>query len=634
MAAKTRKFKAEMKQLMEIIVHSLYSHKEIFLRELISNAVDAIDKARFQGLTDPSVLEDNADWKVRLEVDEAASTLSVIDNGLGMSVETITEQLGSIAKSGTKEFLAGLEGADAANRPELIGQFGVGFYSAFMVADKVEVESRMAGDPKEGVRWTSDGGGTYTIETIDLPQRGTTVRLHLRENEKEFLDAWRIREIVKRFSDFVEHPIVMEVDKPKYNGDDEEPTTERVEETLNSGQAIWLRPKSEIKDEEYTEFFKHIARASDEPAKTIHYVAEGNLEFRALLFLPGKRPPSFLMDDPTKQGPHLYVKRVFITDNAEALLPPYLRFVRGVVDTSDLPLNVSRELLQDNPVATRIQKALVNKVLQTLEEMAAEEPEAYDAFFKEWGTMLKMGSYTDFGNRERLAELLRFESTATAPGTYTTLAKYVAVMDEKQKEIFYLLGPNRDVLEKSPYLEVFKAREQEVLLMTEPVDEWVASSLMQYKEKPLKAVDKGELEGEDKEAREANEKQFEGLLKLLGEMVPEVKQVRLSGRLKDSAAVLVVDEGALNAHMQSILQSMGQTDLPENTRNLELNAEHPTILAMQGLFEKKPDDPRLTAYARLLYDQAVLAEGSRVADPQQMAARINELIAKDAAPTD
>ncbi len=408
MATKTRQFKAEMKQLMDIIIHSLYANKEVFLRELISNAVDAIDKVRFEGLTNAELLEDNTDWKIKISTDTENNTLTLSDNGTGMSAETIVDHLGSIAKSGTADFLAKLQGADAANIPDLIGQFGVGFYASFMVADNVVVESRMAGDPAAGVRWTSDGGATYTIDSITKETRGTDIILHLNEDAKEFLDTWRIREIVKRFSDFVEHPIVMDVQRPvtpKEGEKDAEPTTETVEETLNSGQAIWLRAKSEVSEDEYKEFYKHIARTGDDPVKTIHYVAEGNLEFRALLFLPAARPAAFMMEDPTKQGPQLYIRRVFITDNADSLLPPYLRFIRGVVESSDLPLNVSREVLQDNPIATRIHNALVNKILQTLEEMATEEPEAYDAFFKEWGSLMKMGTYTDFASRDRLAEL-------------------------------------------------------------------------------------------------------------------------------------------------------------------------------------------------------------------------------------
>ena len=634
MPAKTRKFKAEMKQLMDIIVHSLYSNREVFLRELISNAVDAVDRARFEGLTNPEILEDNSDWKIKIAVDADAGTLTVSDNGIGMSAETVVDQLGSIAKSGTTEFLANLQKEDSANRPELIGQFGVGFYASFMVADQVRVESRMAGDVAAGVRWVSQGEGTYTIETITKQKRGTDVTLHLRDDAKEFLEPFQLQAIIKRFSDFIEHPIVMDVERAvePTNGE-ADARTETVEETFNARQAIWLRPKNEITDDEYHEFYKHLSRDLQDPVATIHYVAEGNLEFRALLFLPAKRPPFFLADDPTKQGPHLYIRRVMISDNAEDLLPAHLRFVRGVVDCDDLPLNVSREMLQDNPIVAQIRKALTNKILQTMETMAAEEPEKYAALFTEWGPLFKTGVYTDFANRERLTELLRFQSTRTKPGTYTTLAAYFNGMPVSQKEIYYLLGPNREMLDRSPYLEAARARDQEVLLMTDPVDEWVVSTVHSYKDKPLKAVDRGEMAADDQQAGKAADERFKGVLEFLAAKVPEVKLVRLSSRLKESAAVLVVEEGALNAHMEAMFKSMGRTDVPETKRILELNADHAAVTAVRELFEADPEDARLADYARLLYDQAVLAEGSPLLDPLAFAARINDLIAKDAANT-
>lgn len=633
MAGKTRKFRAEMTQLLDIIIHSLYSNQEIFLRELISNAIDAIDRVRFEGLTNPNILENNTEWKIKLSVDKEAGLLTLSDNGIGMSAESIVENLGTIAKSGTQTFIESLKNAEAGARPELIGQFGVGFYSTFMVADRVTVVSRLAGDPSAGVRWESAGEGSYTIETVKKETRGTDVILHLRENAKEFLDEWRLREIVKKYSDFTEHPIVMEVEKaqPGHEGHDHEPLTERVEETLNSQKAIWLRPKSEIKDEEYAEFYKHLSHDFNGPLKTIHYVAEGQMEFKALLFLPAAKPPAFLMTDPTKQGPHLYIKRVFIMDDAESLLPPYLRFVRGVVDSADLPLNVSREMLQDNPLLTKINKALTNKILGTLEEMAKDEPEEYAKFFKEWGALLKMGIQTDFANRDRLAELLCFESTKTEPGKYTTLASYLSNMKEDQKEIYYLVGASREVLEKSPHLEIFRARDREVLLMTDPIDEWVADGLGAYKEKQFKAADKGEIEGEtDEKDKKTAESKFKDFLDFLKGKIEEVKEVRLSGRLKESASVLVVDEGQLSPHMQTLLRSIGRDNLPNIERILEINPTHPTIEAIRALFEKNSADERLVMHARLLYEQALIAEGSKLADPLAFTARLNKLIAMDA----
>jgi len=623
MTAVTKKFRAEMKQLMDIIIHSLYSNKEIFLRELISNAADAIDKVRFLGLTQPDLLESNADWKILLRVDKAAGTLTVADNGIGMSPESIVEELGVIAKSGAKEFLENLKKTDAQNQPELIGQFGVGFYSSFMVADQVTVWSRQAGDPQDGVRWTSDGGGTYTVETTPKETRGTEVTLHLKEDEKDFLEDWRLRAIIKKFSDFIEHPVAIELEK-EVDG-----KKERTDETLNSQKAIWTRPKSDIKAEEYAEFYKHLTRDAKDPLATIHYAAEGQMEFRALLFVPAHRPPAFLAGDPFHQGPALYVKRVLISDDTEALLPPYLRFVKGVVDSADLPLNVSREMLQDNPLIGKIQKALTNKILQSLAEMAQNEPEKYATFFREWGAILKAGIYTDFENRERLAELLRYESTRTEAGKYTSLAEYVAGMKPEQTDIFYLVGMSRDLLERSPYLENLRAHEWEALLMTDPIDEWVIGSLHEYKEKHFKAADKSDA-GAPGEKNATAETEHGTLLAFLKQHVTEVKDVRLSNRLRESAAVLVVEEGEMGPYMESVLRQLGQENTAKAQRILEINPDHAAVQAMRALHEQNPADPRLVDYARLLYDQALLTEGSRLTDPAAFARRINELIAKDA----
>lgn len=622
---KTRKFRTEMTQLMEIIVHSLYSNKEIFLRELISNSVDAIDKVRFEGLTNSEILEDNNDWKIKIIADKEKGTLTVSDNGNGMSFESISDQLGTIAKSGTADFLEKLKEANQTDRPELIGQFGVGFYSSFMVADKVTVISRTAGDPSKGVIWESQGKGTYTIDEIEKERRGTKVILHLKDDEKDFLDEWQIKSIVKKFSDFVEHPIVMDVEK----GDEKEKTIE--EETLNSQKAIWLRSKNEIKEDEYSEFYKHLTRDFEAPMKTIHFVAEGQLEYRALLFIPSQKPPAFMIGDLASQGPQLYVRRVFITDSAEAFLPPYLRFIRGVVESSDLQLNVSREMLQDSPIVNKIQKGLVTKILQTLEEMARDERAEYEKFFKVWSPIFKSGIYVDFQNRERLADLLLYESTKTDLGQFTTLPKYVEAMGDQKKDIYYLIGPSRETLDHSPYLEAFKENGSEVLLMTDPIDEWVTSSLGIYKGKNLKAADKGELNKDEKGKDDSeDDKKFKSFLDFLNEKIDEVKGVRLSSRLTESAVVLVVEEGDMGAHMRAVLKEIGQDDLPNAQRTLELNPKHPTIIAMQELFIKDKDDPRLENYGRLLFDQAMLAQGAKVDDPVLFSKRINDLITKDA----
>ena len=619
-------FKTELKQLLDLIIHSLYTKKEIFLRELISNAADAVDKVRFESLTNQSVLEANGDWKIKLIPDEKAGTLTVSDNGIGMSREQIVENLGTIAKSGTKAFMESLKAANAKDKPELIGQFGVGFYASFMVADRVTVISRTAGKAEDGVKWESEGQGEYTVEQVDKPTRGTDVILHLREDAKEFLGVWRLKEIVKKYSDFIDHPIVIDIEKEK----DGTKTTE--EETLNSRQAIWLRSKNDIKPEEYLTFYKQIARDFEEPLKTIHYEAQGMQEFRALLFIPSHRPMDWMMGPEKPSGVDLYVRRVLIQHECEELSPLWMRFVRGVVDSADLPLNVSRETLQHNPLLTKIKSNLVTRVLKTLEEMKTSEYESYLKFYKEFGGLLKEGIGSDHGNRERLADLLLFESTKTKAGEFTTLAKYLEAMPADQKEIFYLIGDAREQIENSPYLESFKSKGQEVLLLTETIDEYLASSLRDYKGKQLKAVDKGEMEKDpsvEEKLKEAGER-LKGALELLKKKLEtDVKDVRLSSRLKESAAVLVADDWGMTAHMERLMERMGRgAEMPDNKRVLELNPDHPVVAAIQKMAEKDALDPRIESYGRLLLDQATIAEGSKIKDPAAFAKRVNELIEK------
>jgi molecular chaperone HtpG len=621
----TLQFRTELKQLLHLIVHSLYSHKDIFLRELISNASDAIDTVRFQALTRHELLEGDADWKIRLIPDEKAGTLTVSDNGIGMSRESIVENLGTIAKSGTRAFLESLKQADAQTRPELIGQFGVGFYSSFMVAQKVTVVSRLAGTGKaEGVKWESDGTGEFTVETVEKEKRGTDVILQLREEDKEFLQPHRLRQLIKKYSDFVEHPIVMDVERADDKGE-----KQTVEETLNSRKALWLRPKSEITPEEFNEFYKHISHDFENPARVIFYKAEGVIEFRALLYLPAHKPFDLLWGD-SKKGLHLYIQRVFIMDDCEALLPTYLRFVKGVVDSPDLPLNVSREMLQQSAPLEKIKSNLVNKILNTLEEMKTKEYDAYVAFYKELGVLLKEGVSQDWANREKLADLLLLESTKTEPGKFTTLAQHVERMPADQKEIYYLIGDSRELTEHSPYVEAFSAKGQEVLLLTDPIDEFAVQGLREYKGKALRAVDKGKLDLPD--VAEEKKKAYQPLLDFVKEKLGDLQEVRLSNRLKESAACLVAEEGALGAHMERLMQRLGRgAELPPSKRILELNADHPAVEALRARFEKDRSDPRLETYCRLLYDEAVIAEGSKVKDPLAFARRINELLVKDAA---
>ena len=622
--ARKMKFKAELQQVMEIIVHSLYSHKEIFLRELISNASDAIDNLRYQSLTRPELAGKEETWEIRLIPDQKARTLTVRDNGIGMTREEIIENLGTLAKSGTREFIKQIQAADKKDFPELIGQFGVGFYSAFIVAENVTVISRAAGEESSAVRWSSSGQGEYTVEEADKKERGTEVILTLREEEKEFLDEWRIKEVVKKFSDFLEHPVIL-VTK---DGEDEEKTKE---ETLNHRKAIWLRPQSEVSEQEYAEFYKHISRDIADPAKIIHFVAEGRLEFRAILFIPAKKPFDMLWH-PVASGLQLYVRRVFITAEFEKLMPAYLRFVKGVVDSTDLPLNVSREMLQENELIEKIRKSLVNKVLNTLEQMKKEEPDKYLDFYREFGSILKEGVNTDWANREKLTELLLFQSTRTPAGKYTALEEYLKRMPEGQEEIYYLVGESRAELEGAPYLESLAARGREVLFFTDPLDEWLAGSLGQYKDKRFKPVDRGELAGEseDSEALKDKEKQFRDFLEFLNGKIEEVKQVRLSTRLKESAACLVAEEDAPSAHMERLMKRLGhEGDFPETGRILELNPEHPAVAALRELHAKNPADERIEKYGRLLYEQAVIAEGSKLKDAAGFTGRINELIRKN-----
>jgi len=632
MSVEKHDFKTEMTQMMDIIVHSLYSNEEIFIRELISNACDAIDKVRFESLTNPDMLEGNADWKIKLIADKEAGTLTIRDNGIGMNHETVIENLGTIAKSGTREFLEKLKNAEAKEQPELIGQFGLGFYSAFMSADKVRVYSKMAGD-KDGIVWESTGQGGYTLDTCEKETRGTDVVVYLNEDGKQFLDEWKLRQTVKTFSNFIEHPVVMDVEKTEKGENDEEIKTIE-EETLNSQQAIWQRSKSEIKDEEYNEFYKHISRSFEDPAKVVHFVAEGVIEFKALLFLPKQRPFDFMYPD-KKNGLGLYIKRVFIMDDCKDLLPPYLRFVQGVVDATDLPLNVSREILQSNPMVDKIRKNLIDKVLAALKEMMENDFDNYKEFFKQFSMVIKEGVYTDYLNKDKISDILLYESMNKAEGEYTTLAEYVENMPEDQEEIYFLMGENRIALANSPYLEAVKEEGHDVLFMTEPIDEWVMSHLMEYKGKKLKAIDKGELNNKEEDETDEKKKEqgekFKNLFSLLNGYINEVKEVRLSSRLKKSAACLVSEEGKMGAYMENVMKKIGHgDDIGENPRILELNADHPAVQALQRLHEKNIKDPRLETYGRFFYDQAVLAEGSKIKDPLSFAQRINDLIIRDA----
>lgn len=639
MAKITKHFQTEVQQLLDLVIHSLYSNRDIFLRELISNASDAIDKARFESHTNQAVLENNPDWKIKLIPDKDAGTLTISDNGIGMGMDEVEANIGTIAQSGTRAFLQNLKDRNIKDHPELIGQFGVGFYASFMAADKVTLLTRRAGEKTAATRWESVGDGTYTMEECAKETRGTDVILHLKEEMREYLDEWRLRSIVKKYSDYVQYPVVMDISREELpRGIDGKPIegAEKImkveEETLNSMKAIWTRPKNEITEEEYNEFYKHISHDFNNPFRTIHYAAEGTSEFKALLYIPEQKPFDLFAHEHRK-GVQLYVKRVFITDKCENLLPEYLRFVKGVVDSSDLPLNVSREILQEDVQIKRIQKNLVGKILGTLSEMKEKTEDDYLKFYKEFGVVLKEGIHFDYANREKLQELLLFESTKTDPGSYVSLKTYVERMPANQKEVYYITGTGRQAIENSPHLEICRKKGFEVLLLTDPIDEWVVQSLTEYDGKKLKSVLKGELEVETEEEKKQKEgkkeetrKQYLGLMEFIKDkLADKVKEVRLSNRLTDSACCLVAEEFGLDANMERILRAMNQ-DVPESKRILELNPDHTIMQILNKLYGRDSGNAKLADYCEMLYDQALLTEGSPIPDPLRFTRMISELM--------
>ena len=628
MTANKHEFKAEVNKILDLMIHSLYSNKEIFLRELISNASDAIDKARYESLTDSSLAEGGDDWKIQLIPNVEAGTLTLRDNGIGMTRDEAVDALGTIAHSGTKEFIKLLESREVEDNPELIGQFGVGFYSSFMVADQVTVITRKAGaDKNQAVIWKSEADGSYTIDETEKEDKGTDVILTLKEDAKAYLEEWELRKVVKQYSDFIEYPVVMDITRETPDPEDKEKKiTEVKEEILNSRKAIWLKSKDEISDEEYNEFYKHVSHDFSDPAKVIHYRAEGTTEFSALLYLPAKRPHDIFYQD-YKIGPTLYVRRVQIMDHCEAMLPQYLRFVKGVVESSDLPLNVSREILQENKVVSVIKKNVTKKVLDTLKKLKNDDAEAYAEFYAEFGRILKEGIHHDFDRREAIADLMLVESTSTKPGETTTLAQYVDRMPEDQKEIYYITGGDRASAEASPYLEVFKERGIEVLIMTDDFDDIIISGLGQYKETPFQSAIKGDLDlGEGD--KEAQQKEYGDLLELMKEELKDlVSEVRISGRLKDSAVCLVAGDHDLDPKMAKMFEAMGQ-QVPQGQRMLEVNPNHDLIGRMQTLFAADSSSEKLKEYAGLLYDQALLLEGDKPRDPVVFAKALSKLMSE------
>ena len=639
MATEKKEFKTEVQQLLNLVIHSLYSNKDIFLRELISNGSDAIDKLSFEALSNKELIKDDPEFRIKLFVDNEAKTLRIEDNGIGMTRDELEENIGTIARSGTRRFMEELKKGQAEANPELIGQFGVGFYSAFMVADKVILKTRSA-TGSESWTWESSGDGTYEISEGGRDKRGTEITLHLNESSRDYIVEFRLRQIIKKYSDFVEYPVVMDIIRDETPMDDEgkpkegaEKQTTVTEETLNSMKAIWMRPKSEVKKEEYNEFYKHVSHDYTDPLKTIHYSAEGKIEFKALLYLPAKAPFDMFQQEGTKHGIHLYVKRIFIMDNCEALLPRYLRFAKGVVESNDLPLNVSREILQEDVIIKKIEKSVTTKILSELKSMMKKSEDDYLNFYREFGKVLKEGIEVDPTNKDKIKDLLLFESSKTEPGKYVSLKEYTERTVLDQKEIYYITGTSRSAVENSPHLEVFKKKEIEVLFMIEPVDEFILSGFGEYDKKSLKSIAQGDIDlGTEEENKIADEQKKEAsgkykklIKKVQDSLKDEVKEVRLSDRLTESASCLVTDDGDMNPQMERIFAAMNQP-VPETKRILELNPDRPVIETMNGLFASDKKNPKLAAYSELLYDQALLTEGIAIKDPARFARLVTDLM--------
>ncbi|WP_070887846.1 molecular chaperone HtpG [Pseudomonas argentinensis] len=617
-------FQTEVKQLLHLMIHSLYSNKEIFLRELISNASDAVDKLRFEALAKPELLEGGSELKIRVSFDKDAKTVTLEDNGIGMSREETIAHLGTIAKSGTADFLKNLSG-DQKKDSSLIGQFGVGFYSAFIVADKVEVFTRRAGlAAGEGVHWASKGEGEFEIATVEKAERGTRIVLHLKSGEEEFADGWRLRNVIKKYSDHIGLPIEL----PKeFHGEEKDKPAEGWE-VVNRASALWTRPRTEVTDEQYQEFYKHVSHDYDNPLSWSHNKVEGKLEYTSLLYVPG-RAPFDLYQREAPRGLKLYVQRVFIMDQADEFLPLYLRFIKGVIDSNDLSLNVSREILQKDPVIDSMKSALTKRVLDMLEKLAKNEPEQYKTFWKNFGQVLKEGPAEDFANKEKIAGLLRFASTAEGEGEpVVSLGDYVSRLKEGQDKIYFLTGESYAQVKNSPHLEVFRKKGIEVLLLTDRIDEWLMSYLTEFDGKSFIDVARGDLDlgsldsEEDKKAQEEVAKSKEGLVERLKTALGEqVAEVRVSHRLTDSPAILAIGEQDLGLQMRQILEASGQK-VPDSKPIFEFNPSHPLIEKLDA----EPDEDRFGDLSHILFDQAALAAGDSLKDPAAYVQRLNKLL--------
>ncbi len=621
----TRGFQTEAKQLLHLMIHSLYSNKEIFLRELVSNASDAADKLRFEAVSNGDLYEGDTELKIRISFDKDAKTLTISDNGIGMSRDEVIENLGTIAKSGTAQFMQKLSG-DQKKDAQLIGQFGVGFYSAFIVADKVVVTTRRAGAAaNEAVRWECSGDAEFTVESVEKPGRGMTVELHLKDDALEFADHWRLRSIIKKYSDHIAIPVVMQKQNPA--GEDAD-KAEPEDEVINTATALWTRSRSDVTDDEYKEFYKHVSHDFTDPLSWSHNRVEGNLDYTSLLYIPA-RAPFDLYNRDASRGVKLYVQRTFIMDDAEQFLPLYLRFIKGVVDSNDLSLNVSREILQKDPNIDSMRSALTKRVLDMLSKMAKSEPENYTTFWKEFGQVMKEGPAEDFANREKIAKLLRFASTHTGSSDQDqSLDDYVSRMKDGQEKIYYIAADNFNTAKNSPHLEVFRKKGIEVLLLSDRVDEWLMSHLQEFEGKNFQDVGKGELDlgkldtEEEKQAQEKVAEQLKPLLERVQTVLDaQVSEVRITHRLTDSPACVVVGQFDMGAQMRRLLESAGQK-VPDSKPIFELNPEHPLVKKL----EAEANEERFGDLAHILFDQANLAEGAHLQDPAAYVQRLNKLL--------
>jgi molecular chaperone HtpG len=610
-------FQTEAKQILHLMIHSLYTHKEVFIRELVSNASDALDRLRFESLTNPDLLKDNGDLAIRIKLDKNAKTITISDNGTGMTKKEVIENIGTIARSGSKAFLEKLTGDQKADS-NLIGQFGVGFYSAFMVAARVKLVTKRAGSDEPAVMWESTGENDYTIEETTKEKSGTDITVYLKDDETMYSEYWEVKSVIKKYSDFIAFPIYLPDDKGK-------------DEVINQTKPIWARSSSEVTAEQYEEFYKQALGGYDKPLATLHTKAEGVMEYSSLLFIPTAMPfDLFSMD--RKHGVKLYVKRVFIMDNCKELLPEYLRFVKGIVDSEDLPLNVSREVLQKNAVVERIKKTLVGKILGKLAEIAEGEPETYRTLWQTFGPVIKEGLHGADENKSVLQDLLRFQSSIGATkNDLVSLKAYVSRMRPDQKEIYFISGENREIVEKSPHLEIFKAKSIEVLYLVDPIDEWIIPDLYDYDGKKFKSITQGDLDlgdlgKEEKDAQKKAASKFKKLAERITNILAnEIKEVRMTTRLTGSPACLVSDENTPGVRMEKIMKAMGQ-EVPAAKRILELNAEHPIIANLNARYEKDPKDGDMEEWVHLLYEQAMIAEGQMVPDPLAYSQRVNKLL--------